>query len=61
MAEADVDYIKLSATARHLQDTVFNRAADNGVKLSAADVKAVMEASIEMAFLAHVPSYEVKR
>lgn len=50
-----VDYIKLAATARHIQETVLHRAADNGVKLTARQVKVVMDASTELAFLAHVP------
>lgn len=54
-----VDYIKLAATARHLQETVLHRAAENGIKLSAREVKVVMEASIELAFLAHIPQQEV--
>jgi hypothetical protein len=56
---ADLDYIKLAATARHLSETVLNRAAENGVKLTAREVKVVLEASIELAFLAHVPQVEV--
>jgi hypothetical protein len=50
---AAVDYIKLAATARHIQETVFNRAADSDIKLTADTVKVVMEASIELAFIAH--------
>jgi len=50
-----VDYIKLAATARHLQETVLHRAAENGIKLTAREVKIVMDASVELAFLAHVP------
>lgn len=50
----DVDFIKLSATARHIHETVFSRAADNGVMLSAETVKTVMLAAIELALLAHV-------
>lgn len=49
----DLDYIKLSATARHIQETVLHRAADAGVKLSAQTVRTVMLASIELAFIAH--------
>jgi hypothetical protein len=48
-----IDYIKLAATARHIQETVFNRAADSDIKLTADTVKVVMEASIELAFIAH--------
>lgn len=49
-----VDYIKIAATARHLQETVLHRAADAGVELSARTVFDIMLASIELAFLAHV-------
>ena len=48
------DYIKLAATARHIQETVLNRAADNGVKLSVDAVKHVLQNAIELALLAHV-------
>lgn len=50
-----VDYIKLAATARHIQETVLHRASENGVKLTARQVKVVMDAATELAFLAHVP------
>ena len=49
-----VDYIKLSATARHIQETVFNRARENEVELSADMVEVVMRAAIELALLAHL-------
>jgi hypothetical protein len=48
-----VDYIKISATARHLMETVFNRADADGVKLDASTVHVVMQASIELAMIAH--------
>lgn len=54
MNGADVDYIKLAATARHIQETVLHRAAENGIKLPRKVVKDVLIASIELAFLAHV-------
>ena len=50
---SDVDYIKLSATARHIQETVLHRANDNGIKLSAGEVRSVMQAAIDLAFIAH--------
>lgn len=50
----NIDYIKLSATARHIQETVLHRAADSNIKLSAQTVRTVMLASIELAFIAHV-------
>lgn len=53
MTAADVDYIKLAATARHIQETVLHRAAENGIKLPGKTVKDVLIASIELAFLAH--------
>jgi hypothetical protein len=51
---SSVDYIKLSATARQIQETVFNRAKDNEVELSAEMVEVVMRAAIELALLAHL-------
>lgn len=50
----DVDYIKLSATARHIQETVFNRAAENGIKLSAETATIVMLSAVELARIAHL-------
>ena len=50
---SDVDYIKLSATARHIQETVLHRANDNGAKLSPDTVRKVMQAAIDLAFIAH--------
>lgn len=50
---SSIDYIRVSATARHIQETVFNRAAENNVKLSARMVEVVMLAAIELALLAH--------
>ena len=54
----EVDYIKLAATARHLSETVLNRASENGIKLTPGQVKVVLEAAIELAFLAHVNEAE---
>ncbi len=54
MAVKDVDYIKMSATARHIQETVFNRAAAENVKLTAETVEVVMRAAIELARIAHI-------
>jgi hypothetical protein len=52
------EYIKLAATARHLSETVLNRAAENGIELTPHQVKVVLDASIELAFLAHVGQQE---
>ena len=49
-----VDYIKLFATHRHIAETVFNRAADSKVKLSAETVADVLKTSANLALLAHV-------
>ena len=49
----EVDYIKVSATARHIQETVLHRANDNGIKLSPATVRNVLFTAIELAFIAH--------
>ena len=53
MTRREVDYIKISATARHIMETVFNRADADGVKLDASIVYVVMQASIELAMIAH--------
>ncbi|CAB5079539.1 hypothetical protein UFOVP143_16 [uncultured Caudovirales phage] len=57
----DVDYIKIAATARHIQETVLHRASDNGIKLPAETVKAILKASINLAFTAHVPGFDVSK
>ena len=49
----EVDYINVSATARHIQETVLHRANDNGIKLSTATVRNVLFTAIELAFIAH--------
>lgn len=57
----DVDYIKLAATARHIQETVLHRARDEGIRLPLETVKVVMQASIDLALIAHAPQEEVQQ
>lgn len=47
------EYIRVAATARHLAETVFNRAAENDVKLSARTVKNILLAAAELAMITH--------
>ena len=49
-----VDYIKIAATARHIQETVLHRAAENEIKLSARMLATILKASSELAFIAHL-------
>lgn len=58
---SDIDYIKLAATARHISETVLNRAADNEVKISADTVAVVLRAAIDLAFIAHTGTWKGDR
>lgn len=50
---SDIDYIKVSATVRQIQETVLHRANDNGIKLSTDTVRNILQTAIELAFIAH--------